>query len=73
VCCIGAASRIGDLIYGLSFTVPVVRVHEAGLAPRFRPVLSDLLSRLDAALTTAEWFEPGALTHPAALPKTPLN
>jgi DNA-binding IclR family transcriptional regulator len=73
VCCIGAASRIGDLIYGLSFTVPVVRVQVAGLAPRFLPFLSDVLSRLDAALATAEWFEPGALTHAAALSTTPLN
>lgn len=73
VCCIGAASRIGDLTYGLSFTVPVVRVHEAGLATRFLPVLSDLLSRLDATLTTAQWFEPGALTRVAPLPNKPAE
>lgn len=62
VCCIGVAGRCGGLIYGLSFTVPVVRTQEALLAPRFLPVLSTVLSRLAASLTTAEWFEPGALT-----------
>jgi DNA-binding IclR family transcriptional regulator len=62
VCCIGVASRIRDIIYGLSITVPVVRAQVPDLAPKFLPVLNTILSRLDSSLTAAEWFEPGALT-----------
>ena len=65
VCCIGVAGRSGELIYGLSFTVPVVRMQEADLAPRFLTVLSSVLSRLGTSLTMAEWFEPGVLSLPA--------
>jgi DNA-binding IclR family transcriptional regulator len=61
VCCIGVAGHIRDVTYGLSITVPVVRAQVPGLAPRFLPVLSTILSRLDTSLTTAEWFKPGAL------------
>jgi DNA-binding IclR family transcriptional regulator len=64
VCCIGVAGRTGELIYGMSFTVPVVRMQEADLAPKFLPVLSAVLSRLGTSLTMAEWFEPGVLSSP---------
>jgi IclR family transcriptional regulator, acetate operon repressor len=70
VCCIGVAGRIRDIIYGLSITVPVVRTRASDLAPKFLPVLSTILSRLDTSLTTAEWFGPGALTVPAPDPTT---
>lgn len=70
VCCIGVAGRIRDIIYGLSITVPVVRAKALDLAPKFLPVLNTILSRLDTSLTTAEWFEPGALTVPAPAPTT---
>jgi DNA-binding IclR family transcriptional regulator len=66
VCCIGVASRARGIIYGLSITVPVARAQAPDLAPKFLPVLSAILSRLDASLATAEWFQPGALTGPAA-------
>jgi DNA-binding IclR family transcriptional regulator len=62
VCCIGVASRIRDIVYGLSITVPVVRAQVTDLAPKFLPVLNSILSRLDSSLAAAEWFEPGALT-----------
>jgi IclR family transcriptional regulator, acetate operon repressor len=61
VCCIGVAGRIRDTIYGLSITVPVVRTQAPDLAAKFLPVLNAILGRLDTSLTTAEWFEPGAL------------
>jgi hypothetical protein len=57
------ASRIRDIVYGLSITVPVVRAQVPDLAPKFLPVLNGILSRLDSSLTAAEWFEPGALTR----------
>src|ERR1700722_11450358 len=62
VCCIGVASRIRDVVYGLSITVPVVRAQVSDLAPKFLPVLGSILGRLDSSITAAEWFEPGALT-----------
>jgi DNA-binding IclR family transcriptional regulator len=62
VCCIGVAGQLRDVSYGLSITVPVVRMREPELAAKFLPVLAVVLSRLTAVLTTAEWFEPGALT-----------
>jgi IclR family transcriptional regulator, acetate operon repressor len=68
VCCIGVAGRIRDTSYGLSITVPVVRIQAGGLAAKFLPALSAVLGRLDAALTTAEWFEPGALASSTRLP-----
>jgi DNA-binding IclR family transcriptional regulator len=68
VCCIGVAGRICDTSYGLSITVPVVRIQAADLAAKFRPALDAVLGRLDAALTTAEWFEPGALASTIGLP-----
>jgi DNA-binding IclR family transcriptional regulator len=68
VCCIGVAGRICDTSYGLSITVPVVRIEVAELAAKFLPALNAVLRRLDAALTTAEWFEPGALASNIRLP-----
>jgi IclR family transcriptional regulator, acetate operon repressor len=68
VCCIGVAGRIRDTSYGLSITVPVVRLQAADLAPKFLPALGAVLSRLDAVLATAEWFEPGALTGSIRVP-----
>jgi DNA-binding IclR family transcriptional regulator len=62
VCCIGVAGRLRDVSYGLSITVPVVRMREPELAAKFLPVLAAVLRRLTGALTTAEWFEPGAIT-----------
>ena len=62
VCCIGVAGQLRDVRYGLSITVPVVRMREPELAAKFLPVLAAVLRRLTAELTTAEWFEPGALT-----------
>jgi len=62
VCCIGVAGRIRDISYGLSITVPVARTRAADLAAKFLPVLAAILGRLDASLTTAEWFDPRALT-----------
>jgi len=43
--------------------VPVVRMREPELAAKFLPVLAAVLRRLTGALTTAEWFEPGAITE----------
>ena len=54
--------QLRDVSYGLSITVPVVRMREPELAAKFLPVLAAVLRRLTAALTTAEWFEPGAIT-----------
>jgi DNA-binding IclR family transcriptional regulator len=62
VCCIGVAGRIRDVIYGVSITVPVARAETPDLAVKFLPVLNSILSRLHISLTTAEWFEPGAIT-----------
>ena len=58
----GWPGRLRDVSYGLSITVPVVRMREPELAAKFLPVLAAVLRRLTAALTTAEWFEPGAIT-----------
>jgi hypothetical protein len=57
------AGQLRDVSYGLSITVPVVRTREPELAAKFLPVLAAVLCRLTAALATAEWFEPGALTE----------
>jgi IclR family transcriptional regulator, acetate operon repressor len=71
VCCIGVAGRIRDTGYGLSITVPVVRIQAAGLAAKYLPALQAVLRRLDAALATAEWFEPGALGDMRLRPRVP--
>jgi DNA-binding IclR family transcriptional regulator len=60
VCCIGVASSVGGLTYGLSITVPVQRAQAEDL-PRFLPSMNATISKLDAALTAREWFRPGSL------------
>jgi DNA-binding IclR family transcriptional regulator len=62
VCCIGVAGVLGDLIYGLSITVPVQRAQVEDL-PRFLPSLRTTISRLNSALTTREWLTPGSLAE----------
>jgi IclR family transcriptional regulator, acetate operon repressor len=55
VCCIGVAGRQGDVIFGLSYTIPVQRA-QVGDLPRYLPALSDTLASLDQALATRRYF-----------------
>jgi DNA-binding IclR family transcriptional regulator len=55
VCCIGVASRMARVTYGLSITVPVQRARVADL-PKFLPSLRRTMARLDGVLAASEWF-----------------